>query len=482
MSPDGKFAVFLVDGAKPRLDGIPAHMLLGELHVAPLDGGSPRKVANGVTNVPGGYLFSPDSRWLLYLAGYNAATQTGELSVLNLTDPASDAKKLASGVGYMMASPDSKRLAFVEGSELKVIAIDGSGDLMRVASEVTTSQFSPDSAQLFFKRNVAAAGGLYRVNAVAPEPPKKLADQVGEYRVSPDGKRVAFAQRSQSVPGTYDLFLASAPDFKPAKLAAGSAGFHFSPDSQWLARTENVKPEMLPEILGDLYVGPAQGGAGRKVAERVREFSFSPDSQALAFLERWDPKAPNPGQGTVGVVTLPDGAPKRLGIRSPNYAWGADGKSLAFLSRFLQPIYSVDLMLYQVGEEEAFKVHQGVFGYGFGPKNEYLLFRSSCIREGRACDLYKLDLGKPKEPAKVIVQGVYSFKPSKDGERLLISYARMEKDMWDVAVFNVKTNQHKTLDQFTALPALFLDDAGSRVTYLVAAPARRGLYVATDVP
>jgi hypothetical protein len=54
LSPDGKFAAFLGDAAKPRMDGIPPPMLVGELHVVPLTGGKPRKVGDGVTNVPGG--------------------------------------------------------------------------------------------------------------------------------------------------------------------------------------------------------------------------------------------------------------------------------------------------------------------------------------------------------------------------------------------------------------------------------------------
>src|SRR5207237_4179694 len=57
ISPDGKIAAYLKEGSKPRLEGVPPTMRVGELHVVPTAGGSPRKLGNGVSNFPGGYLF-----------------------------------------------------------------------------------------------------------------------------------------------------------------------------------------------------------------------------------------------------------------------------------------------------------------------------------------------------------------------------------------------------------------------------------------
>ncbi|MFZ5469524.1 MAG: TolB family protein [Myxococcota bacterium] len=474
VSPDGKHAAFLIDAEKPRLEGVPPQMLVGELHTAALETGTSKKAGNVITNVPGGYLFSSDSRWLFFLAGYNAAEQSGELNLLDLSDPATDPRKLGSNVTYMLASPDGKWLAFVEEGVLKLSALEG-GAVKEIAGEVSTAQFSPDGKTLYFKRRLSAAGGLFFVSLDKPDAPKRLADQVGDYSISPDSKYVAFAQRSDVVRNTYDLFHASRPEMKPVKLAGGTALFAFSPDGQWLARTEGGKPE----LIGDLVIGSASGGPGRKLAERVQEFSFAPDSTAIGYLEHYDIAA---RAGLVGVATLPDGKPKRVGERSPNFTWGADGRYLAFLSRFLKPIYSVDLMLYPVGAEEAFKVHAGVFGYGFGPKNEYLLYRSGCIRDGRACDLYELDLSKPKEPAKKAAEGIYSFRPAEDGARVLLSYARLEKgEYYDVAVLNRKTQERKTLDQWIHLPAHFLDSAGSRISYVIAHRSRAGVYIA-DTP
>lgn len=471
VSRDGRFGAFLVDAEKPRLEGVPPQMVVGELHLAPLDGGASRKVGNGVTNVPGGFLFSGDSRWLFFLAGYNVADQSGELNVLDLRDPAAEPKKLGSRASYMLASPDGKVLAFVDDGVLKFAPLDG-GEPWQVSGEVSTAQFAPDSKRLFFKRRLSAAGGLFHVGLTKGDSPVKLADQVGDYAISPDSAHVAFAQRSEVVHSTYDLFFASTPELKPSKIASGTTAFGFSPDGKYFARTEGSRPE----LLGDLFVGAPDGTPGRKLAERVQEFSFAPDSTAIAYLEHYDISA---RAGLVGLATLPDGKPKRVGSRCPNFTWGDDGRFLAFLSRFIKPVYSVDLMLYPVGAEEAFKVQAGVFGYGFGPKNEYLLFRTACIRDGRACDLHELDLSKPKEPSKRIAEGIYSFRPAEDGRRVLLTYARVEKgEYYDLAVLDRQTGLRKTLDQWVYLPAQFLDDKGARVAYVISGRGRSGLYVA----
>ncbi len=472
VTPDGKFGTYLVDAQKPRLDGIPPQMVIGELHLVALAGGESRKLGNGVTNVPGGYLFTGDSRWVLFLGGYNPINQSGELQAFDLQG--NSAAKLGSEVSYVLASPDSKRVAFVDGGTLKVGPLPG-GPFKAVSGEVSTVQFAPDGKRLFFKRRLSAAGGLFHIALDKDDVPHKLADQVGDYTISADSQEVAFAQRSEVARSTYDLFLASAPSMAPVKLAEGNNGFAFSPDGKWLARTEGGRPE----LLGDLFLGPAKGGPGRKVGERVQDFSFSPDSKSLAYLELYDVSA---RAGLLGVVAVVDGKPKRIGDRCPNYTWGVNGNEILFLSRFLKPIYSVDLMLYRMGEDQPTKVNPGVFGYGFTAGNGSAIFRTNCIRNARSCDLFQLDLSQPKATPKKILEGIYSFKSAEKSSRILVSYARLQGDSYDVAVFNPQTGQRKTLDQVVRLPAVFTDAEGSRVAYIVEDRSRPGVYVADQLP
>ncbi|HYO65996.1 MAG TPA: gliding motility protein [Archangium sp.] len=476
VTEDGQFATYLTKTRKPTVEGIAPQTRLGSLYVVPVTGGSPRKLGDGVTNVPGGMLFTPDSKHVLYLTGYNLANQSGALHVLALSDPSAEPQKLGDSVGYFLPSPDGTRLAFVDGGVLKLGPLP-SGPFRQVGGEVSTAEFSPDGTMLFFKRRLAAAGGLLAV-PVAESPgkqtePHKLADQVGDYLLSPDSKHLAYQARAPSVPGTYDLYVADLPELKSRKVASGTTAFAFSPDSRWLARNDGGKPE----LLGDLYVGPASGEPGRKVGERVKILVFSPDSQALGFLSKYDEPS---RAGLMSVVMLPDGEPKEVAGRVPNFTWSNDGKYLAFLKRFLKPIYSVDLMLYQVGAEKAEKAHPGVFGYGFTPGA--LVFRAGCIREGRACDFKALPLPKDTQAQpQTWLQGIYSYKLSDDGNRILTTSARMDSDTFDVAVYDVKTQARKTLDQGAQLPAYFAGQNDSLAVYVLKG-ANAGVYVAPAQP
>ncbi|MBZ4399969.1 gliding motility protein [Myxococcus sp. AS-1-15] len=474
LTSDGRFATYLMNGQKPRLDGVPPQMLLGELRVVPVEGGEPRKLGDSVTNVPGGLLFSADSRHALYITGYNPASQSGTLNVATLDDAKAEPAVLGTAVSYMLPSPDGTKVAFVDGGKLKLGPLPA-GPFVDVAAEVSTAQFTADGKALLFKRRLSAAGGLAVVTVDKPEAaPRKLADQVGDYSVSPDGQRVAFQVRSESVRGLYDLYLAELPAEKPKRLAVASQSFGFSPDGKWLARSENGKPD----VPGDLYVGPAAGGPGRKVGERVETFAFSPDSQAVGFLDKYDVTA---RAGLMAVASLPDGAPKRVGDRVPNFVWGSDARYVAFLSRFLKPEYSVDLMLYPLGAEKAEKVHRGVFGYGFMPGNGQVVFRSNCIRNGRACDFKALELPQKAEP-QTWLQGIFSYKLSTDGKRVLATYARMDSDTYDIAVYDAKTQARKPLDQGVQVPVYFGGKEDSRAVYIIAQGPKAGVYSVSALP
>ncbi|MGQ0508083.1 MAG: TolB family protein, partial [Myxococcaceae bacterium] len=327
---DRRFITFLTDSMKPRVDGIPPQMLVGVLQALPVNGGAARKLGTGVTNLPGGYLTSADSRWVLYLGGFNAASHSGTLHAADLKDPSSDPVRLDADVTYLLPSPDSTTVAYVKSGVLKVGSLP-KGPFREVAGEVTTAQFSPDSAYLAFRRSPSAAGGLGLVKVAGSEPLRKLSDQVGDYTFSPDGKRLAFAVRSTTTPGTFDLFVASVADAKPSKVATGSSGFAFSPDGKWLARTEGSKSVEAVNFVGDVVVGPATGTAGTKVATSVSStgFGFSPDSTKLAALEKFD-FSKGREWGSLVYVDLKDSKPKELAKRVKTFLWAPDSQSLAF--------------------------------------------------------------------------------------------------------------------------------------------------------
>ncbi len=488
VSPDGTVAAYLLDAKRPMVEGTAPQVQLGELRFARVDGSLERKAGDRVINTPGGYLFSPDSRWLLFLQGYNPADHFGQLVVQDTRAPSGGARALGQDVSYFVISPDSKWVAYVESGMLKVTSLDTEAAPVDVAGEVKTAEFAPDSRALLVKRSVAAAAGLLLVPVGDWSKQVKLGEDVGDYTVASDGAAVAFTMRNPDSPSSFDLFHAALPSGKVKKVAtavttgASHAGptFAFSPDGKWLGRIESGRSDKR----GTLVVGPSSGAAGAKVAEQVYRFEFSADSAAVAYLDKYaDNSGPGAGHGNVGIATGPEWAPKKLGTRVPNFNWGADGKHLAFISRFFQPVYSVDLMLYAVGEEAPKKIQAGVFGYEFSSQNKYLLLRTACVREGRACELHALELGKPDAKPQKLLDGVYSFRTaSQNPQRVLATYARLDTPHYDAMAFNLGNQQYKTLDRNIQLPALFASPDGAKVIYVVAEKGRAGVYVSDAMP
>ncbi len=473
VAPGGKNVTYLLEAEKPRVNGVPPLMRIGELWTVPTDGkGSARKVGNGVTNLPGGYLFSPDGRWVLLLVGFNPAEQTGELRAVDLLDPKAEPARLGGRVSYMLPSKDSKRVAFIDEGALKVGLLPG-GPFREVATEVSTADLSPDGTELWFHRRIAVGGGLYVVSAEDGKPPRRVADQVGDFSLTPDGKWVAYATRPTPASVGYDLYVAETATLKAKQVAPSVLSFRFSSDLKWLAY--NVGPS--PQDPSELYVVPLAGGEPKKLGNRVVDFVFSPDDKRLAFRENY-----NENEGDLAVAELPGGAVKKLLKRTRAYTFSADGQELAFTYHVLRPLPSVDLAVWRVGDAEATKVKQWVYDYDFTRDGKQLLFRSDCIREGRSCDLQLLDMSKPKEAPKKLVEAIHGFKLSEDGNRVLITYARAMGDFYDVAVFNLKKGERKTLEQFIRLPPHFVTPDGSKVVYLVAEEGKSGVYLATDVP
>jgi Tol biopolymer transport system component len=474
---DGQHLTFLLDAEKPRLDGLPPPMRVGVLWAVPAKGGDARKLGNGVTNMPGGYLFSPDGRWVLLLAGYNPAEQSGELRVADLADPGSPPERLGGRVTYMLASPDSKQVAFVDEGVLRTGPLP-KGPFREVAGEVATAEFSPDASTLYFRRRVVHAGGLYQVRlSEVGKPPRKIADQVGDFRLTPDGKTVAYAARPSAGSSAYELFVADSGTLKPKQLARNVIAFRFSPDGKLIAHNEGLSPE----DPGDLFIN-AYGGAGaepKALGAKVKDFQFSPDSKSIAFREGY-----NDSEGELAVAVIgSDQPPKKISRRVRSYSWSDDNKKIAFTIRVVKPITSVDLVVWRVGDEEATKIKQWVYDYSFTPQSDRLLFRTDCSREGRSCDLLSIDLADLKVPPKKLVEAMSGFKISESGQRVLITYSRAQTgDFYDVAVLNLKSGERKTLEQFIRLPAMFLDKDGAKVGYVVSEQSKVGVYVADQVP
>ncbi|MCC6335950.1 MAG: hypothetical protein IT380_18410 [Myxococcales bacterium] len=486
-SPDGAVLTVLLDAQKPNLQGAPPPMRLGELWAASAEKGEPVKLGNGVTNMPGGWLFSADSRWILMAAGWDPTQQLGELYVQDARNLKAERQRLAARVTYFVPSDDSKQLAFVANGVLHVGPLPA-GPFRQVAGEVSTAEFSADGKYVYFRRRYSAAGGLFQV-AIADEraQPKRLLDQVAEYTVLRSGKHVLVNARATPGDRTFQLHAIEVASLDDRKLTDDAERFRVTPDGQYVAWFANGGGVAQ---TGELWLSPVVGGKPRKLADKVKDFEFSPDSKRLVFRDNYlelplggreaklgDPKVEKVGD--LMLVELPDGAPKKLQRLCPNYLFSPDGAALAYTARIENPEVTRRLLLLKPGATEAVALKDWLYEYAFRPGGQELVFRADCLREGRACDVLRVALDAPKDALpKKVLEGVYSFKFSKDGSRAMVAYAHLTDQTFDLALRNMSSGEQKTVDQYVEWPALSLGPDGASVAYLVKEKQRAGVYVA----
>ena len=481
LSKDGAWATILHNPKRPAVEGVSPRMALGELGLVPLGGGAVRFVGQGVSNRPGSVLYSPDSKWLFFVEGYNAANDSGTLRTLSLT-PGAEPELRGKAVSFVTVSPVGDAFAFVDAGVLRVARLEAGSTARNVATDVSTAQFTPDGKWLVVQRRAAAGGGVLLSPVEGVRAPVRLGENVRDWSIAPDGRRVALALTHPKNPDLSELSVAMVPEGKVTAvgpvvtLAAGRArAFAFSADGAWLGYVERGKGG---GSTGNLIVG-AVGGRGAVIAERVGQFWFAPDSKAVASLSNYDEKR---NWGRLVYATLPEGKPIVLGARVSTTLWSEDNRFLAFNLNVFQPLPSVDLWLYARGKSEGNRIMTNVYGYDFAPGGT-LLFRAECTRhssnppEARACNLETLDPTQPDAHPVPILEGIYGYHSSADGNRVLFTYARTDSETFDVGLYDLKTQVRKTIEERIVLPALFADPAGTRVVFLVSQGDRSGLYV-----
>ncbi len=496
VAPGGKTALVLVDAVTPPIPGVPPNLKVGTLWAAQVDGTESTKIVSGVSSVPGGLLFTPDGHYALVLGAWDPTQQSGELYSQDLTALSDEKRRLASKVTYLLASPDSKSVAFVAEGVLQVGALPA-GPFKQIAGEVATAEFAGNSAHVYFRRKAAAGGGLYQVDLrAAKAAPKRIVDQVGDYAVSDDSKYVVALARSNPRQVGFELYVADAATGTPRRLAENSAKFAISSDSKWVAylditATKARGGSLAPQDFekGELFVAPlASKGEPRKIGARVKEFEFTANSARLYFRDNYQELALAAGDGKVEkvgdvmTVALPDGEPKLIHRRCPNFTVSPDGKSIAYTVRIEKPEYTRHLFIAKEGSDPV-QVGEWLYEYAYTPDGSALLFRTSCTRNGRSCDLKSQNIEKLEvEKPKVEAEATYNFKLSEDGKRVVYTYAHTIDESFDVAVLNWATRERKTVDQFIRLPVYFGGKKSERLVYLVDEKSRPGLYVSTPLP
>jgi Tol biopolymer transport system component len=473
VSPDSRAVAFVSEVAPPPEREAPDGVFQGVLVTMPLAGGAPRQLGGGVTTLEDGYRFSPDGKWIAYLQGFRFRDQSGNLNLAAM--PLGDPRPIAESARYYKFSPDGRFLGFVAQGEMRLLDLSGTSS-RKVTSDASTFEFSEDSKWLLVRRPSAAGGSLLLAEVEPPSVPKKLADNVGEYEFSPDATLMAFTSRVGGPADPYSLFVGSVQG-TPRKVADNVSTFLFSPDNKYLAFIGGMG---MKKALGNLVVAPAAGGPPIQIGENVVEYRWAPSSQAIGLRESHEDKSGRTWE-SFRVATMPSGTTRHTENGVPNFVWSSDGAFVAFLKRVTKPSYSVDLYLLDVaGEAGPRVVEAGVFGYQFAPGDHQIWYRTHCVRNGRECDLMSASVSDAAVLPVRLVQSIWNFKPSADGERLLVTYPRLDtEEAADLGWMDLKAKQpSRGIDIYTLPGAVFVGETASQVVYLVSERKREGVYIA----
>jgi hypothetical protein len=463
-SPDGAWIAWLA-ACEPQKDRtLPAGTASCELSVAPSSGGAATRVARGVSTLRG-FAWSAAPAALAALAEYDAASGAGALVAWA---PGGEPQRVADGVTFHGFARDGGALGLVAAGRLLVARPPRwRAEPVRGGEGIATFEFGAGGpVALLARRTLRAGGDLLAVRDAAAAP---VAAAVREYAFARDGRRFAFTA------GTAQALQVAWSDAAPsAALGRDVREFSFSPRGDAVAYVADA----VPGRQGDLMVALA-GRAPERLASRVGEPRWSASGERLAWLEEYDPRS-----RTGALAVAAPGAKREIVARNvSDFDLTRDGRAVAYLQHVTAGGYSVDLGLARAGDR-AVGVARGVFGFSFSPDGRWLHYRTACVREAEACDLYRVPVsgvGAADPKPERIAEGVKSFDyaPGKP-DRLLVAWARKDRVALDLAVW--EGGKLTAVDTYVRPgTAQFVGGDARRIAYAVLDPKRQGVYVA-EVP
>lgn len=472
-SPDGSAIAWLADPAQAKERGVnaPDHVYVGRATYS--TGGDPIVLGEGVATILGTFFFSPTgdhvgalTQWLF---------KKGEGTLVVGSTRGGGVRTVAPKVSFFAFSRDGKWLGYVTDGRLRIEPADG-GEAVEIAEEVATFEFSPDARWVLARKRTVAGGHLLLAPRDGQMAARPLASRVNEYKWSPDGGKIAYTARSEE--GGSDLFLAKV-DGTPRRVGKGVPSFSFSPGGKHLAFVGDTSPR---KQFGDLFVLPEGAQEATKVGETVTEFAFSPNDARIAWLDQY--RAENRG-GTLKWKEVGKEEIHELAHNVPSFLFSPDGRNLAYIQRVLQPVFSVDLFLARLGgkEPETFTIAKGVFGYSFTRDSRRLFLRTECVRSGRVCELYSVEVADPASTVTKVAGRIHTYELDPvDESVLMLTYARVDGDALDLGVAPADGSAGAImLDRMVIPGTKLLGGTAPRIAYAVLEKDRMGVYLA-DIP
>lgn len=241
--------------------------------------------------------------------------------------------------GAPAVSPDGSKIAFLSDrdgvTDLYVISVDGSDELRLTKTPEAESQpqWSPDGKEIWF---TVFANDASSIKAVDPAGKKErvLGRVAGRaMRLSPDGKRVLYWVGTWTA---MKLFSANLDGSDARSLTDGSGvvyGARWSPDGQRIAFADRDAQGVL-----HVFVMKADGSDRRQLTHfpvsdgQAQMPAWSPDGSKLAVQAGTKDRPAH-----IWIVDVATGAARKLATHDEPYldevpAWSPDGRRIAFQS------------------------------------------------------------------------------------------------------------------------------------------------------
>ena len=226
--------------------------------------------------------------------------------------------------------------------ELHVVSVEDGTDSSYISGDVSVKaiRFSPDGQLITYlaKRDCDEHASLWAIPLAGGESRRLVVfgTAITDYRISPDGKRVAFVARepksedrekSEKLGYSQEVFeedwlpkrvwLAPLPSFEPPVVDPSEEGgedpepqalavegsvshVRFSQDGSWLAVDVAPRPLIDDEyMLRRITIVDSKSGEVRAQIDnpgKLGDFEFSPDGSTVAMISAADPNDPAPGR------------------------------------------------------------------------------------------------------------------------------------------------------------------------------------------